>query len=131
MLSPAPIMRMAAATTPAHAAAAILASGFLRHGLGSGELRQEQLHFVGGSFHGEEVQHDADSHLGGRSVDADTGAETSNQLVHTAPPVPYFGRVAAIMYIRGWGDKDKRGAARNRRSGVANLTLLQLRRKFA
>ncbi len=89
MLSPADIMRMPAPITPfiippirPAANACGLARGLRNQSFGSGELGQERLHLVGGSFLDQEVENYADGFFRSRAIDPDIGDETRDQFVH-------------------------------------------------
>ncbi len=80
-------MRRPAPIIATHADAA-LARGFLHQGLGSGQLGQEQSHFVGRSFLAQEIGNNTHGCFGGGLIDADIGDETPNQFVHCASRQP-------------------------------------------
>ena len=100
ILNPTAIMRMPAPITPpsthgstqqsAGARAESIgtfACGRLHQGVGSGELGQERSHLVGWSFPDQKIKNDTDGLLCGRSVNAEIGDETFDQLVHS-PSTP-------------------------------------------
>jgi len=80
----------------------------MHQSFGSRELGQEQLHFVGRSFLGQEVKNNA---MAVSAAFRSTPASAARRPIHSSmcPRQPHSRRVPAIMYIRTRHDKREFG----------------------